>query len=217
MNWIRTGEEPDRARKGLCALTILAIAASATPALSAGTGDPDWPCVQRKVAHLSIGQMWAGPPIDEQVLKSWRSTPEIAVLAPALALRRTSMEEAEALISDFAGSRGQTGDHNLGQLFAGVFTLLERERTQIIAGIGRYAHRQTALAQKVEEMQTALAKAQAVAEPDLDRIEELEDQIAWDARIYKDRAQSLSYVCETPVILERRAFALARAIMQHLD
>ena len=37
-----------------------------------------------------------------------------------------------------------------------------------------------------------------------------------DQRIFTDRQQSLSHVCETPVILEQRAFALGRAIAGHL-
>ena len=34
----------------------------------------------------------------------------------------------------------------------------------------------------------------------------------WDQRIFTERQQSLTYVCETPVILEQRAFALGRII-----
>jgi hypothetical protein len=40
----------------------------------------------------------------------------------------------------------------------------------------------------------------------------LEDRLAWEARIFKERAQSLTYVCETPVLLEQRAFAIARTL-----
>jgi hypothetical protein len=55
------------------------------------------------------------------------------------------------------------------------------------------------------------------AEPkDFDRIEELEDTLAWETRIFRDRAQSLTYVCETPVLLEQRAFAIARLIAARL-
>jgi hypothetical protein len=34
--------------------------------------------------------------------------------------------------------------------------------------------------------------------------------------VFDERKQSLTYVCESPVILEKRAFAIARAIMRHL-
>jgi hypothetical protein len=51
-----------------------------------------------------------------------------------------------------------------------------------------------------------------VAKPDFDAIDKQEEQLDWDTRIFQDRQQALSYVCETPVILEQRVFALARAI-----
>ena len=40
----------------------------------------------------------------------------------------------------------------------------------------------------------------------------MRNTLAWDTRIFKQRAQSLNYVCETPVLLEQRAFAIARAL-----
>ena len=39
----------------------------------------------------------------------------------------------------------------------------------------------------------------------------------WDMRIYGDRRSSLSYLCEQPVLLEKRAFVVAKAIAAHLE
>ena len=50
------------------------------------------------------------------------------------------------------------------------------------------------------------------AEPDFDRVDALEVQLDWDERIYADRQQSLTYVCETPVLLERRLYAIAQLL-----
>ena len=163
--------------------------------------------------------MWSGPIIPEADMKDWRSDGDVAVLAPALAVRRTSEDEARQLIADFAETHGDDSGAKLPRLFAGVFTLIDRERTQIMSGIGRYARTQTTLTAGIENSQNTLTDLLSIQNPDFDtqdRIEELEDKIAWDTRIYKDRQQSLSYVCETPVILERRAFFIARAIMEHL-
>ena len=44
----------------------------------------------------------------------------------------------------------------------------------------------------------------------------MEDKLRWDTRIYQDRQKSLTYVCESPVILEQRAFAVARMIAAEL-
>lgn len=202
------------------ALLAIALFVTSGSALAADFSDPDWPCVQRKVPKLWVGQMWSGPPIEETDLKAWRDVPDVAALAPVLAVRRTSDADAETLVSDFAESAGEARADKLRLVFAGAFTLISRERSEIIGGIGRYARTQTALSQAIEATQNQLTELQAIENPDFDtqdRIEEIEDKLIWDTRIYKDRQQSLTYVCETPVILEKRAFALARMIMNKLD
>lgn len=188
-----------------------------SPVRAADFNDPDWPCIQRKVLNLSIGQMWAGPPITDEVTATWREREDVLALAPVVSIRRTPIEEAEALINKFASSATEARNDRLSALFAGAFQMIERERSTIITGIGRYAQKQTGLAAKIDAMQGELAKLNGATDLDYDRIEELEDTLAWDTRIYKDRQQSLTFVCETPVILEKRAFALARAIMANLE
>jgi len=192
------------------------------PGLAHGAdfSDPDWPCVQRKVPHLSVGQMWAGPPISDQDLKDWRENDDAAALAPTLAVRRTSQDAAQDLIDQLAGRLGPDKARTLSLVFAGTFTLIERERTQVIAGIARYARTQTALSEAIEQSQNQLTDLRAIKDPAYatqDQIEAIEDKLLWDTRIFKDRQQSLTYVCETPVILERRAFAMARALMEKID
>lgn len=204
-------------------ITAFAVAAMTTAvatgaARAADFSDPDWPCIQRKVPHLSVGQMWAGPVIDDTLRKSWRDNHEIHRLASLLSLRRTPLETADEIIAKFA-DRDDIGDdkaERLTKLFAGIFTLIDKERSEIIAGIARYAHKQDELADRIDTNRDTLQELSEAPEPNYDRIEELQDQVTWDARIFKDRAQSLTYVCETPVILEKRAFALARSIQQHL-
>ena len=201
-------------------LFLLAPALAPTLAQAADFSDPTWPCVQRKVPNLSVGQMWAGPLIEKPDLRAWRKVPGVAQLAPVLALRRTSDEAATALITDFAGTLQDDRDRTLTLLFAGTFSLIERERSQVIQGIGRYAQTQITLSKAIETAQNALSDMRAIENPDFDtqdRMEELEDRIQWDTRIFKDRQQSLTYVCETPVILERRAFAIARTIMAQMN
>lgn len=203
-------------------LPAILAAALALPAVAADFSDPDWPCVQRKVVNLSWGMMWTGLPIDES-LGDWRDDPEIRALAETIAVRRTPIEEAEARIAAFAEGLGEDRERRLALLFKAAFELIDRERAQIVNGIGRYARKQAGLAERIDEARiefAALTEAERAAEGEdldrLDRIEELEDQIAWDTRIFDERQRSLTYVCESPVLLEQRAFALARAIMAHL-
>lgn len=196
---------------------LAAMALGATclepPALAAEFNDPDWPCVQRKVPALSMGQMWSGaiPQGD------WRDAPEISALAARIAPRRSALDEVEAQVAAFAQDLPEAErDAALALLFSGVLDLIDAERGQLIEGIGRYAHNQTALSTRVEEMQTELVALNAAEDRNLDRIEELEDTLGWEERIFRDRAQALTYVCETPVLLEQRAFAIARIIAAQL-
>ena len=107
-----------------CALVIAGFAGAltATPSAAADFSDPDWPCIQRKVPQLSVGQMWAGPLIDETLLQNWDEDEDATALAPALAARRTAMAEAETLIASYATDAGAERTARLTALFAGVFS-----------------------------------------------------------------------------------------------
>ena len=41
--------------------------------------------------------------------------------------------------------------------------------------------------------------------------------VEWDTRIFEDRRKTIGYVCEVPDLIERRLFALGRAIQQALE
>lgn len=192
----------------LVAALALALAG---PAAHAQHVDPDWPCVQRKVPELWLGQMWpAEPPAALPELD-----PAEAALARRLSERRLPVEEVAAEASPLvAGLAPEARAERLAAIFDATLARVNAERGAIISGIARYARRQTALAERIEAMQLELAALEAAPEEgrDWDRIELLRDTLEWDARIFRDRAQSLTYVCETPVLLEQRAFAVARAL-----
>jgi hypothetical protein len=193
-----------------CGLVLsLALSAAGGPAAAAGTSDPDWPCIQPKVPELAAAQMWPEPiPEGEPA-----DAAEIDQLARQISQRRVSVDEATAAAAAFVeGVEGAEREARLGQLYAAVLEQINRERGAIIGGIGRYARHQAALSDRVEQEQLELAELEGDAEADPERLEELRQKLAWDTRIFRERAQSLSYVCETPVLLERRAFELARAL-----
>lgn len=191
----------------------LAATLLAPVAIAADFNDKSWPCIQRKVPNLSIGQMWTGQLVDESV----QPDGEAVALARAIAVRRTTLEEAEALVDRYAATLGEARDEKLAVLFRTVFEQINRERSTVISGIGRYAAKQTGLSERIDGLQQELAALDAKddkSDDEWDRLEELQDIVTWDARIYTERAQSLTYVCETPVILEKRAFALAKAVSE---
>ena len=191
-------------------LTCLCVLAAASPAFAAPEGD--WPCIQPRVVTLGVAQMWSGPPLD-QAFARWRDDAEVAALVRSLVPRRVTMDEAAAAIDRFAAAAGPQKTEKLTLLFAGLFEIINADRQRLVGGIERYARRQRALSEDIGETARTLSDASIPAS----QKEAIEERLRWDRRIYDERNQSLTYVCETPVILEQRAFGLAREIARHLE
>ncbi|ODT60376.1 MULTISPECIES: hypothetical protein [Paracoccus] len=191
----------------------LALALLAGPAFGAAGTDPDWPCIQRKQPNLSMGQVWTGPLPDEEALALVRD-PQIARLAERLEQRRLPLDQAEAEIADFAAGASQA---QLVALMQAIFDRIDSDRGALIGGIARYGQSQLNLSLRIEDRRARMAALEAADPPDFDAIDAEEKALDWEQRIFTERQQSLTYVCETPVILEQRVFALGRAIAGHLD
>jgi len=185
----------------------------------AGAADPrypDWPCVQAKVPDLSIAAMWDGPSI-EQASKAWQDNATIRNLVVRLAARRVPVEEAQKSIEDFlAGAGGAKADKGV-LLFAGLFETLNRERAEVMNGLERLQRTQRELADHIKAEASALHEQQDKSQPDQARIDDLNNEVEWNTRIFEDRRKSVRYACEVPVIIERRLFALGRTIRQELE
>lgn len=103
-------------------------------------------------------------------------------------------------------------------LFAGILDRVNAERNTVINGIKRYAHRQQELASRIESTLAELDDLPDNGTPEQEaRRRELSERNIWDTRIYEERERSLSYICETPVMLEQRVFALGRTIQNFLE
>ncbi|MDW4498635.1 hypothetical protein R5H30_11630 [Sulfitobacter sp. D35] len=198
-------------KAGLAGLAFLL----ALPAAAADFSDPEWPCVQRKVESLSLGLMWASE-IAEEGLPDDRAGAG-AELVETLILRRIPVEEIPVRVDAFIAAHPDVGDAELGSLFEAAFTRVNRERTRLVKGITRYSLAQIEAAKRIDAARTEMDRLMAMDDPDYDRVDALEEQIDWDERIYRDRQQSLTYVCETPVLMEKRLFAIAQALSAHLS
>ncbi|WP_371345578.1 hypothetical protein [Ancylobacter sp. IITR112] len=196
-------------------LALPLLLAGAAPALAAAPTGGLWPCIQRKVPELAVGQMWSGPPIDNL---QWQDDRQVADLVPVLAAQRTPIDEATKQIDSFAATLGPDDKQRLTLLFAGVFEQINARRSRIMSGIERYAEHQIELSKRIKDESLALASAKKAATTDEDKrkAQELEKQLLWDTRVYDARQQSMTAVCESPVLLEQRIFALARAIQEKL-
>jgi predicted nucleic acid-binding Zn-ribbon protein len=168
------------------------------------------------VPEISIAAVWTGPPIDD-VRAGWDADPKIRDLVERLAARRTPIDEAEKLIAAFlTGNAGEKQD-KATRLFAGAFETLNRQRTEVMNGIERFTRKQKNLAGKIRSEALALRALQDEAQHDQAKLDEMTNQVAWSTRIFEDRRKTINYVCEVPALIERRLFALGRAIQQSLD
>jgi len=205
-----------RVFRGLLLLAGLTLGGVGTPVFAAPAGD--WPCIQAKVPELSLGAFWSGPPVDEAALKAWRETPEIAALVASVVSRRTPVEDAEKRVTDFAAAR-KDDKAGLTLVFAGAFAELNGLRATLINGIERFTRNQRQIAAQTNKDRAALQDILAApekTEQQRARIQELQTKIQWETRLHAERESTLRYVCETPVLLEQRLFAIARAIQNEM-
>ena len=54
----------------------------------------------------------------------------------------------------------------------------------------------------------------ARADADPQEIDRRTERLTWETRIFDERVQSLTYVCEVPTLIEQRLYALARTVAE---
>lgn len=188
-----------------------AVMGTAAPSVAADFSDPTWPCVQRKVEELSLGLMWPIA-LPEGEVEDPALAADIRDLAGTLAVRRLEMDALRQAAEEFAGRWPEDRADNLGRAFAQTFKSLNTRRSRIINGIADFSLGQIALADKIDEMRLEMDTALEADAPDYDRIDALEEKLDWDQVIYSDRQQSITYLCETPQLIEKRLFAIAQML-----
>lgn len=201
------------------AVAAAALMLMAGPSLAQPKGDPDWPCVQRKVSTLSAGSVWTGP--DLEAAGPWGDDYEAASLAQKIASRRTELREVDPLLDAFVEKAGPEKDKRLTRVFAGVFEVINGERAKVIAGIARYAQGQRRMAERIREEAEKISATKDAPSADEARevpkeVSDLETKFAWDRRIFQERSQSLTFVCEVPTLLEQRLGEIARKVQSRL-
>ncbi len=198
------------------AAVCVTLSAVPTAAAGAASSDPNWPCQQIKVADLSFGSAWSGPPVDPTHI-NWKDDSQIADLVQILSPRRKSLDQAEAIIDDFARQAGDDKQPRLMKLLAGLFSVFDTERDSILAGLDRFGRRQQELAADIRADNEKLHALQSETTADAGAIQGLTQQVAWEAELFQDRRQAISFACDAPSKIEQRFFALARHIQQILE
>lgn len=203
-----------KARSMVAAVAMLGTAS--VPALAAQGHDPDWPCVQRKVPVLSLGQVWNGPEIPSSA-SGWQNDKDVAELVAHLAQRRIPIAEAQQEIRDFAKTlKTDEASGRLNMLVQGLFDHMNQERSQVITGIGRYAHGQADMAARLRKEASALGELQAKPDAEILKVQQMTERLTLETRIFEERVQSLTFVCEVPTLIEQRLYALAKTVLEVL-
>lgn len=204
----------------LFSLAILAPVASGGGAIKkahAYSEDKNWPCIQAKVIKLSAGQMWRGNPVKETDL-SWQQNEDVKSLIKQIMPRRVTLKETEKIISDFAKKHSTNVNKQLEQSFLALLFETNKVRKEIIGGIGKFSSRQKSLSKRIIENRRKIVEfekkdeAGTLTKEEDQQLAKLEQQLEWDIRIHEEREKSLEYVCESPVILEQRLFALSQQL-----
>ncbi|MDI4664597.1 hypothetical protein K9U40_09705 [Xanthobacter autotrophicus] len=193
----------------LLAAGVLLAAPVAAPAQP--KADPDWPCIQRKTPEIDLAQVWNGP--DPASAGRWTDDQEAAAVAQKIASRRTPMDEVDVVLQLFAREAGPDASTRLLRVMAGAYEIINTERSRVMHGIERYARGQQRLADRIREEGDKLSQARTSSgSTDTAETKALDEQLTWDARIFDERARSLTYVCEMPVLLEQRAYEIGERI-----
>jgi hypothetical protein len=195
----------------------VAIVACWTPsALALDPRYPDWPCQQLKVPGISIANVWTGPAIEPTDTAKPIDAKE-AELVSRLAARRTAMEDARQLVADYVVGTDAEKQEKAKTLFAALYVTLSSQRDQVMNGIERFSRKQKAMADSIRAETQKLREMQDKATADQAQNEDLASQLAWQTRIFEDRRKSTSYVCDVPVLIEKRLFDLGKAIQDTLN
>jgi hypothetical protein len=194
----------------LAGLVVAAVAARSAPPRAE---DPNWPCQQRLVPKLSAAAYWNGPSLDN--IGDWHADPAVADLVRRLAPRRVSTEEGLTEIAAFARSLSGDRQRRLALAFCGLLAESDRERAGLIEKLKQIGRHQHELADLVSRLATALdaIPANATGEAGARRTD-LQQRHDFTARNFEEIQHTIRYACETPVALDARLGAWARALQE---
>jgi hypothetical protein len=197
-------------------LLALAMAACwARPALAVDPRYPDWPCQQLKVPEISVASVWAGPPLDAADTAKPADEKQ-ADLVARLAARRTPIDEARKLIADYVVGTTAEREQKAKSLFGALYSTLNAQRDEVMNGIERFSRKEKAMADDIRAQTEKLRTMQDQA-TDPAQTQQLASQLAWQTRIFEERRKSTSYVCDVPVLIEKRLFDLGSAIQSAMN
>ena len=186
-----------------------------TPGAPAG-----WPCVQRYQPSVSAGTFWPYELLEDV---DWDEEPRVRSLADAVTERAVPLEEAREKIRMFLESQEQDAGEDLQKTASLLITALDKlinsKRDRIVKGIARFSERQQMMISRIETQARKIEelKAAAAADSDAEMLKDLEVRQKWDVRVFDEREDLVGHLCEQPVLMEQKFFALGRDVVAYLE
>jgi hypothetical protein len=197
-------------------VAVALAACLAQPAFALDPRYPDWPCQQLKVPGISVASVWTGPSI-EGIDKAELADPRQPEIVARLAARRTPMDDARKLIAEYLVGTNDEKQQKAKSLFAALYSRLNAQRDEVMNGIERFSRKQKAMAEQIRDETQKMRELQDRPNADQAQSDELANRLLWQTRIFEDRRKSTSYVCDVPVLIEKRLFDLGSAIQNVLN
>jgi hypothetical protein len=195
----------------LLILMLIQASAFAAPPPRRGA-NPDWPCEQLLVPHLTAASYWNGS-LDAS--GNWHDDKEVAALVASISPRRVTTEEGLKKIDAFARSVTTDRMHRLELLFRGLLEATDQTRAGLIEELKGIGRRQRELAQLVEKLRAQLdaMPPEATGAAAAKRVD-LQQRHDFSARNFDEIQRTIRYACEAPVALEARLGAWTRALQK---
>ena len=173
--------------------------------------DSDWPCQQRLVPKLTGAAYWNGP----EGLGDWHVDHDVADLVRRLAPRQVPAHKGLSEIAAFVRTVSDDRPRRLALVFRGLLEETDRERASLIEELKEIGRRQRELADLVARLATELnaIPPDAQGEAAVKRID-LQQRHDFTARNFEEIQRTIRYACETPVELDARLGAWARALQE---
>src|SRR5690606_5536784 len=129
--------------------------------------------------------------------KDWAKDAGVSALVEKVSARRLPLDDARKEIRDFAAALpADQLEPRMTMLVQGLFDRMSAERSHVMAGIARYAHRQLEIAAQLRKEGSDLDALREKPDADEDAIARHTDQLTFATRIFDERVQSLTYVCD---------------------
>ena len=162
---------------------------------------------------LTAAAYWNGPLLEG--LGDWRADPETADLVRRLASRRVTTQEGLSQIASFAQTLSPDRPRRLTLVFTGLLEETDRERSALISQLKETGHRQRELADLVARLAVELSAIPPDARDEAAvKRADLQQRHDFTVRNFEEIQRTIRYACETPVALDARLGAWARALQE---